>query len=144
MKKNTLKTPKKIAEKAKKNQFKSEPEKKQTGSRRAQKRPERILREELSESEKRDIIDTVAAENETSCIILENPSYPTGLVGYTFDDDGKMRAVYSEERIIDDLMNVEGMTEEDAWDWYSVNTQRGLPYCHTDDAPCPIIIHTFR
>ena len=79
----------------------------------AKKPPNKILREELPESEKREILDEIAAENDTSCVILENFSYPTGLIGYTFDEDGKMRAVYSEERIIEDLMN-EGMTEEDA------------------------------
>ena len=29
--------------------------------------------------------------------------------------------VYSEERIIDSLMFVEGMTYEEAWEWYSFN-----------------------
>lgn len=98
---------------------------------------------DLPEDEKRQIIQDVAYENDMDCVLLENFSYPTGLVGYMFDDDGKMRAVYSEERMIEDLMAGEGWSYEEAVEWYEYNTVRGLPYCHTETAPCPIIIHTF-
>ena len=126
------KNPKKIARKTRKNQFKPH-----GGN------PAKRFREEIPEGEKRAIIDDIATENDTGCILLENCSYPTGLIGYMFDDDGKMRAVYSEERMIEDLMNEEGMSREDAVEWYEYNTLRGLPYCHTDDCPPPIVIHTF-
>lgn len=137
MKKNTpkRKTLEKIAGKARKNPFKAP----------ASETPKvRTYREEIPEKEKRETIDEIATENDTGCVILENCSYPTGLIGWTFDDDGKMRAVYSEERMIEDLMTEEKMSYGDAVEYFEYNTLRGLPYCKTDECPPPIIIHTFN
>jgi len=98
--------------------------------------------EDMSEKEKREILDQVAKDYDTSVVILENPSYATGLIGW-MERNGKVRAVYSDVKMIEDLMRDNDWDCETALDWYRYNTERGCPYCYTEDAPCPLIIHEF-
>lgn len=100
--------------------------------------------EGLTDCEKRAEIDRVGLENGCAAIILEDLAYPKGMVGYMLsknDNGGKsLRVVYERERMVEDIMDVNGCDESDAWDWYSYNTERGCPYCYTSEAPCPEII----
>ena len=51
-------------------------------------------------------------------------------------DDGS-RFIYDYDLIIQCLQTEEGMTEEDALEWYSYNIERSFPYYQ----PCPIVVH---
>jgi hypothetical protein len=67
-------------------------------------------------------------------VILENYSYDDALVGVT--EDG--RAVYDWEKMIDWLMETEGMDPIEALEWIEYNTIRALPYAGPN---APIIMH---
>ena len=56
------------------------------------------------------------------------------VIGVT--EDGS-RFIYDYDRIIELLQTNDGMSEEDAWDWYSYNIERSFPYYQ----PSPIIMH---
>ena len=56
------------------------------------------------------------------------------VIGIT--EDGS-RFVYDYDKIIELLQTNEGMTEEDAFEWYSYNIERSFPYYQ----PCPIVLH---
>jgi len=99
--------------------------------------------EGLTDCEKRAEIDRIGLENDCGAIILENLSYPKGMVGYILSkEDGRntLRVVYERERMVEDIMDANDCSETEAWDWYSYNTERGCPYCYTSEAPCPEII----
>ena len=57
-------------------------------------------------------------------VVFEDPSYDTACVGLT--DDG--RAVYDYDKMIEHLMEVDGMDADEAADFISYNTIRSLPY----------------
>lgn len=67
-------------------------------------------------------------------VVFENPDYVSAIVGRT--EDG--RIVYSWEKMIKHLVDTDGMTEEDAIDFISYNTERALPYA---GAMAPIILY---
>ena len=95
--------------------------------------------ESFTDKEKRDALHKVAIDHDTSVVILENCSYPTGLVGWVCENN-KIRALYQSDKMIEDLMTENNWSYEDAVEWYDFNTYRGVPYCYTEDAPCPVII----
>ena len=98
-----------------------------------------FFKKNSTDKQKRKILDQVGKKNDMECVILENLSYPKGLIGYMFENK-KMRCVYDREIMIEDIMDELKCNVEDAWDWYGFNTEKGLGYCYTDNAPCPIII----
>lgn len=51
-------------------------------------------------------------------------NYCSAFVGVT--EDG--RAVYDYNKMVKELMDLDGMSEEDAIEWISYNTVRSLPY----------------
>ena len=57
-------------------------------------------------------------------IVLENPSYCDSVIGFSADG----RVVYDYTQMVFDLIDDEGMTEEEAVDWLQVNTLRAIPY----------------
>lgn len=67
-------------------------------------------------------------------VVFENPDYVSAIVGRT--EDG--RIVYSWEKMIKHLMDTDKMTEEDAIDFISYNTERAIPYA---GAMAPIILY---
>ena len=98
-----------------------------------------FFKKNSTDKQKRKILDQVGKKNDMECVILENLSYTKGLIGYMFENK-KMRCVYDREIMIEDIMDELKCNVEDAWDWYGFNTEKGLGYCYTDNAPCPIII----
>lgn len=67
-------------------------------------------------------------------VVLENPDYVSAIVGMT--DDG--RIIYSWEKMITHLVETDGMTEEEAIEFISYNTERAIPYA---GAMAPIILY---
>lgn len=57
-------------------------------------------------------------------VVFENPDYVSVIVGMT--DDG--RVVYSWDKMIKHLVDADGMTDEEAIDFISYNTERAIPY----------------
>ena len=55
---------------------------------------------------------------------LTNYSYDTALIGVTEDN----RAVYDFEKMVEQLIETEGFTSEEAVEWIEYNTVRALPY----------------
>lgn len=66
-------------------------------------------------------------------LVFENPDYITAAVGVT--EDGIV--VYSFEKMVDFLVETDGMDYEDANDFVCYNTLRALPY-KGDKAPVVI------
>ena len=67
-------------------------------------------------------------------IVLESPTYRNAVLGIS--EDG--RVIYSERTIIEDMIIDEGMDIEDAYDNFSYNLLRALPYM---GKMAPIILH---
>ena len=67
-------------------------------------------------------------------VIFENFSYDSALIGVTEDN----RAVYDYDKMVDWLVQAEGMTYEEAVDWISYNTIRALGYAGPD---APIVMY---
>lgn len=57
-------------------------------------------------------------------VLFENPDYADAVIGISHDD----RLIYSYDKMIEHLMQVDGMTEEEAADFISYDTMRALAY----------------
>lgn len=77
------------------------------------------------------------ADGEYTSIILEEPDYVTAIIGIT--DDGAV--VYDYDKMVQFLVQKDGMTEEDAVDFISYNTIRAIPYMNVEGATKPIIVY---
>jgi len=60
-------------------------------------------------------------------VVLENPDYASATIGIT--DEGNV--IYDYEKMIEHLMETDGMTYEDAMEFIDYNTIRALPYMGT-------------
>lgn len=69
----------------------------------------------------RDIMLEAGCED---AVIFTEPDYADAIIGTTHDG----RAVYSYSKMIDVLIQDEGMTYEEAADWVDYNVIRSLPY----------------
>ncbi len=56
--------------------------------------------------------------------VLENPSYSTAVIGLSHDD----RLIYDYDKMVDFLVETDGMTPEEAMEFIDYNTIRALPY----------------
>lgn len=68
-------------------------------------------------------------------VLFEEPSYCTAFIGISHDE----RAVYDYDRMIDYLIENDGMDYDEAADFIGYNTIRALPY--TEGAP--IVLFTY-
>ena len=66
-------------------------------------------------------------------IILDNSSFDNSIIGVTLDD----RLIYDYDKMIEELMEDDGMTFDEAMDWIDYNTIRALPYA---GSMAPIIV----
>ena len=56
--------------------------------------------------------------------VFDRHAYDNSIIGTTFDG----RAIYDFDKMVEELMNDEGWTEEEAIEWIEYNTLRVLPY----------------
>ena len=70
------------------------------------------------------------AELPEDAIVFDNMSYDSSIVGVTTDG----RVVYDYDKMIEELMQDEEWSYEDAVEWIDYNTIRSLPYAG-DHAP---------
>ena len=75
------------------------------------------------------------AELPEDAIVFDNMSYDGSIVGVTTDG----RVVYDYDKMIEELMEDENCSYDEAADWIDYNTIRSLPYAG-DKAP--IIMYT--
>lgn len=87
------------------------------------------LRNTLSEYYDEETLDEI--------VLFENPDYADAVVGVSHDD----RVIYSYDKMIEHLMQVDGMTEEEAAEFIDFNTLRALPYASSYGANTPIIMY---
>lgn len=64
------------------------------------------------------------AELPEDAIVFDNMSYDGSIVGVTIDG----RVVYSYDKMVEELMEDEQCSYEEAADWIDYNTIRSLPY----------------
>ena len=57
-------------------------------------------------------------------VVFDNHSYDNSIIGTTFDG----RAIYDFDKMVKELMQDEGWTQEEAIEWIEYNTIRALPY----------------
>lgn len=69
-------------------------------------------------------------------IVFEDPSYLGAVIGYS--DTGQV--CYDYDKMIEWLVETDGMSVEDAIDFIAYNTERALPYCSPSEKR-PIIIY---
>lgn len=67
-------------------------------------------------------------------IVLENPDYVGAVIGV--DDEGRL--VYSYDKMVQCLVDEDGMSYEEAAEFIDYNTIRALPYMGTS---APIVFH---
>lgn len=70
-------------------------------------------------------------------VVFDNPSYVTAAIG-TEEISG--RVIYDYEKMVEFLMETDGMTYEDAAEFIDYNTIRAIPYMGTS---APIILYPF-
>jgi len=64
--------------------------------------------------------------------------YATSIIGI-----GEEYIFYDQDEMIQYLLDVENMTEEEAWDYFSYNTERAMPYINVQVEKAPIIVYNF-
>ena len=69
-----------------------------------------------------------------NAIVFDNMSYDGSIIGVTTDD----RVVYSYDKMVEELMQDEEWSYEDAVEWIDYNTIRALPYAGPNG---PIIMY---
>ena len=70
-------------------------------------------------------------------IVFDNMSYDGSIIGVTTDD----RVVYSYDKMVEELMQDEEWSYEDAVEWIDYNTIRALPYTGPNG---PIIMYPIQ
>lgn len=77
------------------------------------------------------------AELPEDAIVFDNMSYDGSIVGVTTDD----RVVYDYDKMVEELMEDEGWSYEEAAEWINYNTIRSLPYAGEN---APIIMYALQ
>ena len=80
------------------------------------------------------LFDIVAEVCGDDAVILRNPDYADAIIGTTSDG----RVVYDFDRMVDCLVEEDGMTAEEAVEFIEYNTVRALPYA---GARAPVIMY---
>jgi hypothetical protein len=83
------------------------------------------------------INDSVRSELCDDTIVFDNPSFDNSIIGVTTDGC----AVYDYNKMIEELMKDEQISEQEAIDWIEYNTIRAIPYA---GEMAPIIVFTFK
>jgi hypothetical protein len=82
-----------------------------------------------------EMLEELEIAEEDQPLLLTNHSYDKSIIGFTSEDG---RAVYSYESMIQEYMEDEDCSEEEAQEWVDFNTMRALPY--GDKGHNPIVI----
>ena len=80
---------------------------------------------------------SIRAELDDDAIVFDNPSFDISIIGITTDG----HVVYDYHKMVIELMEDDGIDEQDAIDWIEYNTLRAIPYA---GAMYPIVMFTFE
>ena len=80
--------------------------------------------------------EQLADEGYEYAVVFDNPDFGDSIIGIDSDN----RAVYSLEKMIDNLMISDNMTYEEAAEFIDYNTIRSLPYQENS----PIVVNLFE
>ena len=83
------------------------------------------------------INEDVRSELCEGAIVFDNPSFDNSIVGFTTDG----QVVYDYEKMVEELMNDEDISEQEAIDWIEYNTIRTIPYA---GEMRPIVMFAFK
>ena len=76
----------------------------------------------MSKTERRELLVELGLEDS---IVFENPDYDSAIIGY---DDNSGRIIYDYEKMIEHLMEADGIEYEEAMEFIEYNTLRAIPY----------------
>ena len=79
----------------------------------------------------------IRLELDEDTIVFDNPSFDNAIIGITTNG----QAVYDYDKMVDELMKDDGISEQDAIDWIEYNTLRAIPYA---GEMAPVVIFTFK
>lgn len=79
-------------------------------------------------------VEEYAQQQEIEIPIFSNPSYEHSIIGISVDD----RVIYDYDLMVQDLMQADNISEEEAIDFIEYNTIRALSYMENS----PIILYT--
>jgi hypothetical protein len=82
------------------------------------------------------INENVRAELYEDTIVFNNPSFDESIIGITTNGN----AVYNYDKMVQELMNDDGVSEQEAIDWIEYNTIRAIPYA---GAMAPVVMFSF-
>jgi len=88
---------------------------------------------------RQDLIDMTCIDDDDTLTFLEGPEFDSAIIGICHRPGQPDVLAYDEEKIINLFMLRDGMTEEEAIEFYDFNTVRGIPYMGKSQ---PIIITT--
>ena len=83
------------------------------------------------------INEYVRSELYEDTIVFNSPSFDNSIIGITTDG----QAVYDYEKMVEELMHDEDISEQEAIDWIEYNTIRAIPYA---GEMRPVIMFTFK
>lgn len=75
---------------------------------------------------KEDLRDYICSCTDGEAILFDNPSFDNSIIG--IDSAGSV--VYDYDKMVEELMQDDGITMEEAIEFIEYNTMRALPYCH--------------
>ena len=81
--------------------------------------------------------ELIALASEKALVLEPQSTFNSALVGVSSDG----RLVYSEDKILVALQDIDGMSYEEALDYYEANTVRGIAYVKGSVSPI-ILSHT--
>lgn len=76
------------------------------------------------ETESREMRDLLVEMGYEDLTVFENPDYDSAIIGVSHDN----RVIYDYEKMVEFLMEKDGMTYEDAAEFIDFNTIRAIPY----------------
>ena len=76
----------------------------------------------MSKTERRELLVELGLENS---IVFENPDYDSAIIGY---DENSRRIIYDYEKMVEHLMDADGIEYEEAIEFIDYNTVRACPY----------------
>lgn len=87
---------------------------------------------ENSKTLRRDLLNELGLEES---IVFENPDYDSAIIGYDANDN---RIIYDFDKMVEYLMDVDGMEYEEAVEFIEYNTLRAIPYAGPN---APIVLN---